>query len=32
MFIFKEAKSLCEIWGSHGGDYEDRSLLACDAV
>jgi hypothetical protein len=23
---------LCEVWGSHGSDYEDYCLLGCDAV
>jgi hypothetical protein len=25
-------KSECDIWGSHGGDYEDYNLLGCDIV
>jgi hypothetical protein len=25
-------KFLCKIWGFHGGDYEERSLLECYAM
>jgi len=25
-------KLACNIWGSHGGNYEDNSLLGCDIV